>query len=94
VNPPRKREDSIIRLIRELGERPAMNGGFKRLAQQQDEQLEELKHLKSRIDPIESFVKSWQSSQKWLFRCLGAIFAGVAIELIVQLVAHLQVGLK
>lgn len=93
MSPPRKRDDSVIRLLEELGQRPAMNGGFQKLAQQQDEQLQELKHLKARIDPIEAWVKSWQTSQKWLFRAIGAIFIAVATELILQLVAHLHVAL-
>ncbi len=72
--PPRSRDDSIVDLLNSLSERPAMNGGFAKLAAQQDEQC-------TRLENVEAWTKTWDSRLKAL-RTLGfAVLVGIVVTL-------------
>lgn len=92
--PPKTREQSIMTMLRNLSERPAMNGGFLKLAEQQDEQLTRLASLEARLQPVEEWVGSIMRWGKWVLGGIGAIFITVLGELLVNVITHLHISLN
>ena len=100
--PPRKNSSPrVLAILEDLGQRPAMNGGFQRLMAQQDEQTAELKvqsadlaTLKQRLEPIESWIATWDKRfggiQKLGYAILIAVLASLAKDLVgrIQIVLH------
>lgn len=76
-------------LIRELLSRPALNGGWDRLAKQQDAQCRELRIMRKRAKKVEAQLHTWDARWKILVGLLGAIASSVAYKSIVELVQWL-----
>lgn len=78
--------EELIQKTEELGTRPAMNGGFKKLAKQQTVQSR-------RLERVERDMGDIHQTLKWVKRIGTAIFVGVVVELAVKGVDHLHVVL-
>ncbi len=102
--PPLVRRHSdprVLALLEELSQRPAMNGGFQKLAAQQDAQTAELKTqsaqltvLERRLAPVEAHVESFKKTARWILRGVGAILLAVVTELVIQLATHMHLTLQ
>lgn len=92
--PPEKPSSDVVTLLQALSRRPAMNGGFKKVARQQTLQVRKLERLERRLIPIEAFISQWSQRQKWITRGVGAIAVGVFTELAIKLVDHVHLALK
>lgn len=95
--PPKRIDSGVMRLLKELSERPAMNGGFQKLAQQQTEQLDflqkndaDMKKMEPRLAKVESDMDSIHKAGKWVVRLLSAVLVGVLVELVLRLASHVQ----
>ena len=66
--------------------RPAMNGGWEKLARQQDEQCERLERLEGRFDRLDRWGR-------WLAGAAGTVALSVLGRLVYDLVSHVQVVL-
>jgi len=93
ARPARKNSGAqVIALLEEMLQRPAMNGGFQKLAAQQNEQCDRLERLEGRIEPVEAALADWRKGQRWLLRMVGAVLLGVAVELAVRGLSHLHIN--
>ena len=73
----------LLEAIQELSNRPAMNGGFKKLAEQQEEQLERIQRVESDVAAVKKFAK-------WIGGVLTGVLVAVLIELATRALAHVQ----
>ncbi len=82
-----RRDDSIVDLLSELSNRPAMNGGFSRLAKQQDEQCE-------RLERVEAWIEPWEKRFRQLRNVGYAVLVGILVVLVKDWIAHVHVVLQ
>lgn len=68
------RRDEIVDLLRDLAERPALNGGFAKLSQMQEEQCRDITALKKGMSELKDDVGHLKSLVKWGKRAMWAIF--------------------
>lgn len=86
--PPAHRCDTDVHeLLRELSARPAMNGGFAKLAAQQEEQCDQLKTLRERFD-------KWDKALRWVAAAAGTVAVSTLGRLIYDGLTHLHIVLQ
>lgn len=74
-------------------ERPALNGGWDRLARQQDEQCEELKAQTERLERLEERFDQVAGWVKWFMRGVGVVAVPVLGRLVYDWISHVQIVL-
>lgn len=77
------RSISTHNLLLDLAQRPAMNGGFKKLQRQQTLQCK-------RLERLEGDMASLRSAGKWALRLATAVLVGVSTELALRLAQHIH----
>lgn len=78
-------------LAREILARPAMNGGWDKLARQQDEQCAQLVKADQRLAKVETWIGRWDTRQKWMLRLLGGVALSIVAKLIVEILPHFSI---
>ena len=85
-------------LLRELLSRPALNGGWDKLARQQDEQCREQKCMRRRVRRVEKSVvrvgarvKAWDHRWRTLVKLLSAIAVAVVAKVAVEVLQFFHV---
>lgn len=86
----KSRSISTHNLLLELAQRPAMNGGFKKLQRQQTRQCKEQVIQSRRLERLESDMASLRSAGKWVLRLATAVLIGVSTELVLRLAQHIH----
>lgn len=86
--------DRMLAVLEELRERPAMNGGFQRLAEQQTSQCDELKAQSTELAALKSLFDRWDRLFKWMLGIAGTIATGVIGRLVYDAISHLSVIVK
>lgn len=69
------RHDEVVELLREIAERPALNGGFAKLSQMQEEQCKDIALMKTDVGALKTDVGHLKDLVKWGKRAMWAIFA-------------------
>lgn len=85
--PHRPRMDTRS-LTEELLSKPALNGGWDKLARQQDAQCQDMQLIKKRVRSLSAWRKRWDQRWKWLIGMLGASTAAIAAKLLVEILQH------
>lgn len=81
---PKKPKRSISgaqRLLLEISNRPALNGGFKKLAEQQTEQCE-------RLERVEAWQSKFDRRFGWIAGVIGTLTLSVLGRLIYDFITH------
>lgn len=81
---PKRGRSTTRRLLTELANRPAMNGGWVKLARQQDEQCEEQRRARIRLRRVEHWITRWDGRWKWLVALLGTIATATVAKAVVE----------
>lgn len=82
--PPAPSYADLLALVQELGQRPAMNGGFSKLAKQQDEQC-------ARLEKVEVWTGEWDSRLRGLRKLGYAVLVGLVVTLCKDWIGHVHV---
>ena len=89
------RKDEVVELLREIAERPALNGGFMRLSQMQEDQCRDLTTMKTDVGELKVDVGHLKDLVKWGRRAMWAIFAAAGstiFKLIFEMIgSHISV---
>jgi hypothetical protein len=72
-------------LIRELLSRPALNGGWEKLARQQEDQCVKQRRHGARLKRIEQKFDRIEKFGKWAIVLLGTIAAKFGAEIVIKL---------
>lgn len=70
-----------------------MNGGWDRLARQQDEQCSELKAQTERLERLEERFDQVAGWVKWSLRAIGVVLVPVLGRFIYDAISHIQIVL-
>ena len=76
------RKDEVVELLREIAERPALNGGFAKLSQMQETQCVDITALKTGMSDLKEDVGHLKDLVKWGKRAMWAIFAAAGSTMI------------
>jgi len=85
--PPRPPTNAtLLALLNELANRPAMNGGFAKLAAQQDDQC-------ARLVKVETWIEPWEKRFRQIRNLGWAVFVGLVVVLVKDWIGHVQIVL-
>lgn len=79
-----RKRPTTTEILSDLAKRPALNGGFDKLASQQDEQCERLERLEARFDRLDRWAR-------WLAGAAGTVALSVVGRLVYDLVSHVHI---
>lgn len=84
---PPSNKDAVFDLLREISERPALNGGFKLLSKMQEEQCRDIAEIKADITSLKDDVVNLKDIVRWGKWVAGTVLTaagGTILKLIVE----------